>query len=256
MSYTLGIDLGTSYFKFGIFDCESNLLGLASMAVEKQTQDEGQCELPCEKFVEILQTGIEQACQEAGIVAAEIQFVGYSSQANSFALFDDDNEPLTPLILWPDVQAKKVYPEVKELWGREDFLAKTGMGIEAAAGLCVNKIIWLRERYPNMWKYVRGIMTISDYLVYLLTQKRVSDIGTASLLGLMDCETGEWVDEYFEILGLDKKMFSERLAVGTLAGQTTAITNKTLGLEIGTNVYIGSLDHHMATLGAGLDEID
>ena len=35
MEYILGIDLGTSYFKLGLFDKDGNLRGLGRVAVEK-----------------------------------------------------------------------------------------------------------------------------------------------------------------------------------------------------------------------------
>ena len=63
MKYILGIDLGTSYFKFGIFDQELNLKGLGRILVETDTGKGNLCELPSERFLQFIKEGIDQACQ-------------------------------------------------------------------------------------------------------------------------------------------------------------------------------------------------
>jgi xylulokinase len=77
-------------------------------------------------------------------------------------------------------------------------------------------------------------------------------MGTASLLGLMNCQTGQWWDKAFEILKIDKELFAARLRVGSIAGQTAENAKNLFGLQKATPFYTGSLDHHIAALGAGL----
>ena len=107
MKYSLGIDLGTSYFKFGIYDENTNLKGLGRVAVEKDTGNGNLCELPANRFIKLLKAGIDQACREAEISPAVIDSIGYASQANSFILLDKNFEPLTPLIPCPDAPKNK-----------------------------------------------------------------------------------------------------------------------------------------------------
>lgn len=252
MKYILGIDLGTSYFKFGLFDEKLNLEGIGRVAVEKDTGSGNLCELTSERFINLIQAGINQACQKANISADKINAVDYSSQANSFILLDKNNEPLTPLILWPDIRAKDLYPEIIQLWQERDFRQITGIGIESSPQLCINKLLWFKYNKPKIWKNVGNVLTISDYLVYLFTGQKFGDMGTASLLGLMDCQNGRWWDKAFEILKIDKKLFTPRLIVGTKAGATNKETTNLIGIKEGTPFYIGSLDHHMAALGAGV----
>ena len=58
MELVLGIDLGTSYFKLGLFDSDGNLCGLGRVAVEKDTGNGSLCELPTERFWKLLQMGL------------------------------------------------------------------------------------------------------------------------------------------------------------------------------------------------------
>ncbi|OHB56890.1 MAG: hypothetical protein A2Y12_03030 [Planctomycetes bacterium GWF2_42_9] len=254
MKYTLGIDLGTSYFKFGIYDDALNLKGLGRVALEKNVGSGNLCEIPSRTFIQLLQKGIDQACQQANITAKDINTVGYSSQANSFLLLDKDNAPLTPLILWPDTRAKYLYQEVIRLWQENDFLQMTGMGIEPSPQLCINKLLWFKKNQPEIWQQTKHILTISDYIVHLFTNEKAGDMGTASLLGLMDCQTGKWWDKAFDILQIDIQLFAKRLRVGTKINTGTT-SEELFGIKKGTEFYLGSLDHHIAAMGAGLGKI-
>jgi xylulokinase len=255
MEYVLGIDLGTSYFKLGLFDRNLNLCGLGRVAVEKDVGEGSLCELPTERFWKLLQNCLADALKQTRAKPADIKAVGYSSQANSFVLLDKNDKPLTPLVLWPDVRARDVSPKVKRLWCEDDFLQTTGIGRECGPRHCVNKLLWFEENRPDTWQKTKRIMTISDYLTFSLTGQRIGDAGTASLLGLLDLQSLRWWDKAFDILGLDDSMFSEPLRPGSLAGNINESGQKLFGIEAGVPFVVGSLDHHMAAVGAGVGTI-
>ena len=108
MGFFLGIDLGTSYFKAGLFDEKGRLKGLGRQPVYKETGDGTIYELPLTIFWDTLRGCVEEAMQLANITHNEILSVSYSSQANSFILLDGFDKPLTPLILWPDKRAEGI----------------------------------------------------------------------------------------------------------------------------------------------------
>ncbi len=252
MKYLLGIDLGTSYFKAGIYDEALNLKGIGRVCVEKFHGNGTLCELSSESFASLVKECINQACKNAEISPVQIKAIGYSSQANSFILLDKQNQPLTPMILWPDNRAKTIHPNVMQIWNEKEFLQKTAIGIEPSHQFCINKLLWFRQNTPAIWNRTATIMTISDYLVYLLTGKKAGDMGTASLLALMDCRTGKWWDKAFDILEIDQQLLAPRFAVGTKIGQANSDFAASVGLKPDTSFYLGSLDHHIAALGAGL----
>lgn len=254
MEYVLGIDLGTSYFKLGLFDREGTLCGLGRVPIEKD-EGEGRCELPIARFWESLRCGLEQALEEADAMPSDIVALAYSSQANTFLLLDRNNEPLTPLILWPDVRVENIDPAVKALWKRDDFLATTGMGLEIDPGLAVAKIKWFQEQQPELWAKTARIMALSDYLTFSLTGKPVGDAGTASLLGLLDVQQCYWRDDTLDLLGIFPQQLSDPLRPATVAGSVIPEGTRTLGMPAGIPFVVGGLDHHMAAIGAGVGTI-
>ncbi len=255
MEYVLGIDLGTSYFKLGLFDKKSKLCGLGRIAVEKDTGDGSLCELPTERFWNLLQKGLRDACKQAKAEFSDIKAIGYSSQASSFLLLDEHDTPLTPLILWPDQRADDVFSEVKKLWQQKDFLRTTGLGIDCNNQLCINKLLWFKKERPDIWKKAKRAMTISDYLTFSLTGQYSGDSGTASLLGLLDVQRLKWWNKAFDILGLDTTMFSNPLCPGTILNGINKTKQQFLGLNPDVPFVIGSLDHHVAAIGAGVGTI-
>jgi sugar (pentulose or hexulose) kinase len=246
MSFFLGIDLGTSYFKAGIFDKNGQLKGLGRKYVEK-INDDLFCELPVPVFQKTLSECVNDAIDNAGISPDEINAASYSSQANSFILLDHNDDPLTNLILWPDKRAKNIHIPVAG-----DFLRKTGIGIKPNEEFALAKILWFQKEQPEIWEQVASIMSISDYLVFKLTGQKVCDYGTASMTGLFDQTVTGWWDRQLNRFHIREKQLPAPVRSGTMIGHFTKEGADRLGLSSHTHLCLGGLDHHMAAIGAGI----
>jgi sugar (pentulose or hexulose) kinase len=251
----LGIDLGTSYFKLGLFDRAGQMRGLGRIAVLKDTGDGSLCELPVTRFQRLLREGLRQACEQAEVSSESIRAASYSSQANSFLLLGQQDEPLTPLILWPDARVLGPDPVVRELGKRPDFLSLTAIGFPVSAQFGMSKVRWFQTNHPDIWGQSRRFMTISDYLTFTLTGERVGDAGTAALLGILDLERLRWWEKALQKLEIPVSYLSAPLRPGVLAGRVTQEGERILGLKRGIPFSVGSLDHHVAATGAGAGRI-
>ena len=251
MSRFLGIDLGTSYFKAGVWDGTGRQCGLGRAFVPKNTGN-GLCELSVDDFWNTLKEAVSEALADAGIPASALDGVSYSSQANSFILLDGAMEPLTPLVLWPDGRAANSCDPLSRLASQPDFMEKTGLGIVPDGEFMLAKLDWFRTNRPEIWSRTASVMTISDYLVFGLTGRRAGDMTTASLTALLDVSKGSWWPEALEAFGLREDMLSEPLATGTLAGKISPDGAARSALEAGTPFYAGCLDHYAVAIGAGI----
>ena len=254
MDLVLGIDLGTSYFKVGLFDGHGRLKGLGRVPLRAERGDGSRYELPVQSFLGTLNHGIQSACRQADASTGQIRGVSYSSQANSFLLLDSVDQPLCPLILWPDQRAATVDPAVSELWHRTDFNYVTGVGLRSNE-FCVNKLRWFQQQQRRIWERVGRIMTISDYLVLLLTGERLGDSGTGSMLGLWHLQADEWWDTALDLVGLTRQQVSTLFRPGSVIGEVCSKGARVFGLPVGIPVAAGGLDHHVAAIGAGADRI-
>lgn len=252
MRFFLGIDLGTSFFKAGVFDETGKLYGLGRHPVKKESSVGNSCELDVAVFWETLTSCIGDAVKEANISSTQIDALSYSSQANSFILLDESDHPLTPLILWSDQRVEEESVQLKELVSGRDFLYRTGLGIPPGTHSLIAKVGWFQRQQPYVWEKARRIMSISDYLVFMLTGNPVSDMSTSSMTGLLDVQKGEWWQEALDTLGIDKKQLSTLSNVGSFTGNLTEKAVELVGLPPGIMIFSGGLDHHMVAIGAGI----
>lgn len=250
MSYYLGIDLGTTFFKAGVFDAEGRMLGLGRAAVAKN-EDGIRCELPVDAFWRLLKDVIAQALGTAAMQPRDITALAYSSQANSFLLLDASGAPLTPLILWPDRRAAEMAEWRGDPWQRNDFLQVTGVGLKSPE-FAACKLAWFQHERPELWRQTEMIQSISDYLVFTLTGRRMGDLSTAALLGLVDQRRGVWWGEALRGLGVMPEWMSRLLRPGTPAGALCPAGAAQIGLSPAARLVVGGLDHYIAALGAGL----
>jgi xylulokinase len=251
MKLVLGVDLGTSYFKLGLFDRSGDLRGLAKVKVIKERGDGSLCEISAERFWLLLCQGLQQACRMAGARLECIEALSYASQANSFILLQADGNPLTPIILWSD-QRSAGLDGVQALFRHRDFLQQTGLGLECHHQFCVAKLLWLQTQRPEIWSRAAYLLTLSDYFTFALTGQLVGDCGTASLLGLLNVHTLEWLPHIID-LGQAQLVTPQR--PGTVAGVLSHHGAALLGVRPAIPLVLGSLDHHLAGMGAGLNQI-
>ena len=247
----LGIDLGTSYFKAGLFSPEGDLLGLARAAVKPSVSPDGRCELSPARFITLVRDAVSEALQHARLAAPDIAAVSYASQANSFTLLDGDGSPLTPLILWSDTRVKALHPLLEQLRARPDLLSVTGMD-SLNPGLAVSKLLRIRESEPETWRRARAFAGISDYFSRLATGLPHGDAGTASLLGVWDLSRGRLWTDALDALGFPVDFFSGLYPPGTVIGRTAGRAAELFGLPEGVPFAVGGLDHHMAAVGSGI----
>jgi len=254
MAFFLGIDLGTSYFKAGLFDEKGRLKGLSRQPVNKETGDGTICELPLTSFWDTIRACVKEAIHQANITPGKILSVSYSSQANSFILLDAFDKPLTPLILWPDKRAEGINLPIWASDNKDEFLKKTGLGIDPDFQFCIAKLNWFQRTQPRIWERVNSILSISDYLTYELTGQKFSDASTASLTGLLDVTNCQWWNKSIEQFSLIPDFFSSPQRTGSFGGVLTKPGAKLLGLIPGISYYLGGLDHHCAAIGSGITQ--
>jgi sugar (pentulose or hexulose) kinase len=253
MSFFLGIDLGTSYFKAGIFDESGRLHGLGRHPVERNGTVG---ELNIAVFWETIRLCIKEAVKNARITFGDIQALSYSSQANSFVLLDNSDTPLTPIIVWTDTRAAETPVALRELTEKCDFVAKTGLGIKPGLQSMIAKIDWFQKKHPRIWNKTGSILSVSDYFTFGLTGQKCSDLSTSSMTALLDTTEGKWWKHATELFGIKEESLPvlqrSGLPVGNIVRKGAEIT----GLSPHTLLVSGGLDHHMAAVGAGLTRVD
>lgn len=154
---------------------------------------------------------------------------------------DARGRPLRPAILYGvDTRAGDEIETLNRDLGEEAIFDFSGMAFTSQA--IGPKILWVRNREPELWAEVDHITTASSYLIYRLTGEKVIDRHTAShYMPLMDIRTLEWSDRFseglIEIEKLPRLGWSDELA-----GMINREGSDATGLRVGTPVAVGAVD--------------
>lgn len=253
MALFLGMDLGSTYLKAGVFDGAGQMRGLGRchVAAESGAGVQRECELAV--FWEAFRAALHDALAQAGATPPDVHAISCASQANTFMLAHaDDGQPLSPLILWTDTRGG-VPPPVQALWERLDFPVMTGLGVTVKPEFAVAKWAWWQQIRPREWAAAQ-IRTLPDYVAETLTGRAIVDAGTAAMLGILKQDGACWWPEALETLQLDPSRLPRPCRAGTPIGVVTPGGSAVSGLAAGTRVVTGGLDHQLAAMGAELAE--
>lgn len=242
----LGIDLGTSVFKAGVYTCRGELIGLGTseLNLDMQETESGRFELATRSFWNHLRKCISAALDKCPKGNVEIAGLSYASQANTFVLLDKQDQVLSPMIMWPDRRGERYMDQIRFRWKSDDLRNLLGME-QFTPEMLGFKCRWFQEEAPLIWSQCDKIQTITEYFVYSLTGERVGDYGTSALLGLWDQRENRWWQEGLDVFGIPERALSRPLQPGSFAGRTTNAATRFVGLPAGVPLYVGSLDHHV-----------
>jgi len=221
----IGVDLGTTGIKVGMFDSSGGLLTLASREFHLDMAAPGHIEFDGDEYVNLAFDGIREVLGAEGVEARRVKAIGLSSQAQTFVVLGADERPLRPAISWLDVRATK---EAEELSEASKRLGRGEVDIMTSGP----KLLWLRRNESDV-------------------KARTSDPVTAGTTAMHDSRTDRWVEELLDVCGLRPEMMAEVMLPGEPAGNLTPAAAEMLGLSEGVIVAVGSNDQLTGAVGAG-----
>lgn len=240
----LAFDLGTTNLKAALFD-EAGRLIAVERCPTPAIATFGRVELPVDRLCDHL-TGLVQRLGTRADLQS-VRGISFASQANSFALLDDQNKPLTPIILWTDDRARSIDQPLNQ---RADLHATTGVPSVNHA-FAQSKLRWIAKNESSRMARARKISFISDVLVEWLTGKHVSEYGLACLTALATYSDAGWSFGQIEELGIPTLQWPAVLRAGTDVGLVVPAIAQRMGLPSGIHLYMGCLDQYAGAIGTG-----
>ncbi|HMQ48863.1 MAG TPA: gluconokinase [Saprospiraceae bacterium] len=239
------IDLGTTATKVLAFDEQLNVLAKFSQSYPiLSTSDGFQEQEPAVLFHAVCE-GLKFIARQTGIVPDRLCF---SSAMHSLILVGKNHEPLTNAILWSDIRSAEIAERLRASdWGKEIY-AVSGTPVHPMSPLC--KLRWFREKYPALLSSASKLVSIKDYILFLLTGAWCTDWSMASATGLWDILTNDWHPEALVWAGISREQLPALGKVTDLAGYLTNEAAEKTQLPSGTPIVLGGSDGCLANLGA------
>lgn len=246
----LAVDLGTSYFKAGLFNHLGELEVLQSLSVPATGVARGQVELDVAAFRASVTELIQSVAAHTGGLQ-DVRAVSFATQANSFAMFDAANEPLTPFILWPDSRAKDEEDAVLDkLASVPRFCETTGVA-QLNHLFLPAKFAWFRRHELRIVENTARIAQLSDYFTWWLSGQWWTEAAVAGLTGLANIHSLEWSLEALSISQIDVQQLPRIVRAGTSAGIITPEVAREWSFLPDCEFVIGCLDQFAGAIGAG-----
>ena len=247
--YAIGCDVGSQSLKGVLLDPEGRAFAQASAAYDVDYPHPAWAQQDPATWRAALATVIRGLLGDARIPATEIATLGLASQVDGLVAVDAEGEALHPAIIWLDRRAADQSQAMRTRLDPDRIRQITGLNLDASH--VAPKILWLRDRHPDLFERAAGLLLPGSALVAWLTGERVVDHANASSTLLYDVTTRAWSAEMLAATDLDADRLGEIRAAADVVGPLRPAAAEALGLTTSTRVIVGTGDEHGATLGAG-----
>ncbi|MFC4601396.1 gluconokinase [Cohnella hongkongensis] len=245
----IGIDIGTTSTKSVVFGENGRQLGSFAVEYPLLQEQPGWAEQEPETILRALARSVRGAVEQSGLGGDRIAAAGFSSAMHSVIAMDEAGRPLTKSITWADGRSEPQVRMIREREGGMDIYRRTGTPIHPMSPL--PKLMWLRERRPDIWSAAHKFVSIKEYVIHRLFGEWVVDPSLASATGLLRLDTLVWDEGALKTAGLNADRLSELKPVTyRLEGMNRELASD-MGLPPDTPFFLGSSDGALANLGVG-----
>ena len=161
--FVLGIDVGTSQIKAGIFDLSGKSVGTTKRKVGIRNPQPGWVEQNSEEWWTDIVGNVRRAFKKTGVKPTQVKALSISAQAPVVVPVNQNGLPLHPALIWMDNRAK----------GQARTL--NAEGIKCSASDILPKIHWFKENKKSIYKKTHKFLDALSYVNYKLTGKFTTD---------------------------------------------------------------------------------
>ena len=257
----IGVDVGTSSARAGVFDEAGTLLATARNPITVWHEAGGVVEQSSSDIWAACAASVRAAMAQAAIPASAVKGMGFDATC-SLVVLDAGANPLTVsasgdnarnVIVWMDHRAIAEARLVNET--RDDVLRYVGGSISPE--MEIPKLLWLKRHMPQTFRSAAHFFDLADYLSFRATGSTVRSICTVGCKWNYLAHEQRWSRSYFERLGLGElaadgysKIGNEIVAPGTPLGVgLAAAAARDFGLLEGTPVGASLIDAHAGGVG-------
>ena len=246
----LGIDIGTSSGKVGIFDRYGRILASGTVRFSTVRREADQVEQDPEEWWGLTSRLIRELLDSEAMRDVRVCGVGVDAQGWSMIPVDTKGNMLFPNMIWMDTRSEDICRRYRREIGDDRIFEVCGN--QLGGGYSLPKILWLREWYPDIFEKIHTVLQANSYIVYRLTGRFTQDVCQSYAYQCFDNRRGDWDRDLMHAFGLSEQLFPEISPCDAVVGTVTKKASELTGLKEGTPVVAGGLDAACAALGIGV----
>lgn len=244
----LGIDVGTTGCKAGVFSTQGDLLSLAYAEYNVERLQPGWAELDAQAAWKMIKTTIARAVTEAGdrdpIIALSV-----SSLGEAVVPVSQDRQILGPSLLNFDRRGETFLPGLRQALKDEILFSINGNILGNQYSL--TKLLWLQAHQPELYSRTAFFLHWSGFVAFMLGAQAAVDYSLANRTLLFDLEQKTWSPELLAWAGLSGDKLPVTVPSGTALGVVSLALAGELGLSPGTLIVAGAHDQCANAVGTG-----
>jgi D-ribulokinase len=257
----IGVDVGTSSARAGVFDEKGSLLATARHPITVWHEAGSVVEQSSSEIWAACTASVRAAMAEAAIPPSAVKGLGFDATC-SLVVLDAGANPLTVsssgddqrnVIVWMDHRAIAEAREINEK--QDDVLRYVGGSISPEMEM--PKLLWLKRHLPRTYRSAGHFFDLADYLSFRSTGSTARSMCTVACKWNYLAHEQRWSESYFERIDLGDvvaenytKIGKDIVAPGTpLGAGLTKSAAHVFGLLEGTPVGASLIDAHAGGVG-------
>ncbi|WP_319637290.1 FGGY-family carbohydrate kinase [Pacificispira spongiicola] len=250
MTYLLGLDAGNTVIKAVLFDGAGRQVAMHALDGHSSTPQPGHVERDLDELWTNAGTAIRACIDAADIDPHDIVGVGCAGHGNGLYLLDRDAAPLVG-IQSLDSRGAALATELSASHG------------PAFQDICLQKpwpsqtptlLAWMKRERPDIYARAGTVLLCKDFITFMLTGERVSDVSDMSGCGFVKLPEGIYDETLMGLYGLEDAMplLPRLIDPSAVAGRVTKAAAALTGLAEGTPVIGGYFDVIASAIGSGV----
>lgn len=250
--FLLGIDLGTSSVRAGIYREDGSRLAIAARTYPIEAPSPEISEQDPELWWRGTCEAIRESLAKGGVQGKDIAALSFAGQMHGGVMLDNNDEPVGRAIIWADSRSAGECAEIEALLGKEILQEKVMNRI--FPGSFAATAYWMRKHDPRTWSRVRRLLLPKDYIRWRMCGLFNSDASDASASLLFDQNERDWSKDVLDKLHVPIEYLPYIVSSDQMVGVTEGIEDA-CDLPDGIPIVTGGADQGAAALGNGiLDE--
>ena len=247
MDAFLGIDLGTTNLKAALYDENLRLLGSESFPVE-YARDGSRVEFDADACFDRLIDLIGALARRLRV--NRIAALALTGQAETLILLGGDNRPIRPAISWMDERSQDECAALSARFAPEAVERVTGQ-LSMLPTWPATKLMWLKAHDPDAFSGAAKFVLLKDYFAYRLTGQLAADMSIATFSLWFDIYEKRYWRDMLDALSIGEDRLLPLSEPCATVGELLPELARRMGLEPGTRVNLGTLDHFAGMIGTG-----
>jgi xylulokinase len=250
MPLLIGLDIGTTSVKAGVFEASGRQLSAAGQEYRIEHPAPDRAEIDAETYWQATVVAVRAALASAGADPARVVAMAVSSQGETVVPVDANGRPLGPAVVWLDNRAVAEAGQLAQRFSDAAVYDRTGVpSITPTWTAC--KLLWWRRHEPGMFETARHFLLVEEFLIQRLSGRFVAEGGVQSSSLLYDIRDHGWWDGMLDAVGIGPDRLPELVRPGTVVGTLSTEAAAALGLPARVRVVAGGMDQGAGAVGVG-----